>query len=275
MFCVLIFKYKFADMSLQFQTLTSGSKGNATLIACNDGLKTRHLLLDCGITHSHLKTKLQASGIEIEQLDAIFISHEHDDHIGCAHALALNYRIPVYMSCGTHNALKASKNIDFGELLNLVRDSDNLELAGMQVHPFTVPHDAREPLQLRCSDGNRTLAIATDLGHATSHVLQHLKDCNALILEANHDVDMLAASNYPEFLKKRIAGQYGHLNNAQAAEVLTHVAHQNLSLVVAAHLSENNNRPELAKNSLAQALKREPSEILIAQSATASSWLQV
>lgn len=262
-------------MSIHFQTLTSGSKGNATLIACNDGLHTRYLLLDCGLPQRRLHIQLEAAGIEATQLDALFISHEHDDHIGCAHSLALRYRIPIYMSGGTHNALKSTSKVDFGDLLHLVRDGDNLTLAGMQIQPFTVPHDAFEPLQLRCSDGARTLAIATDLGHASAHVLQHLKNCHALILEANHDPDMLAASSYPEFLKRRIAGQHGHLSNAQAAEVLTHIDHPNLGCVVAAHLSESNNCPELAQKALAHALNRAPHEVVAAQAAAASAWLTV
>lgn len=262
-------------MRMRFQTLASGSKGNATLIACDDGVRSRYLLLDCGLPQRRLHRQLQAAGIEAQQLDAIFISHEHDDHIGCAHALAMRYQIPIYMSCGTYSALRNGCDIDFGKLLHLVRDGDILDLAGMQVQPFTIPHDAREPLQLRCSNGARTLAIATDVGHASSHVLQHLHHCHAIVLEANHDSELLAQSHYPNFLKQRIAGQYGHLNNAQAADVLAHIAHPQLGCVVAAHLSESNNRPELAQAALAQALGRNTDEIIAAPATHSSAWLAV
>lgn len=261
-----------ANMSLRFKILTSGSKGNATLIACDQGLRTHYLLLDCGLPQRRLCAYLQAAGIKASQLDAIFITHEHDDHIGCAHAFALRYHIPIYMSSGTHTALNTP---ELGNLLHFVRDGDLLDIAGMEIQPFTVPHDAREPLQLRCSNGNRILAIATDLGYASNHVLQHLKGCHALILEANHDPDMLEESSYPDFLKRRIAGAYGHLSNVQAAHALKQIHHAGLGYIVAAHLSASNNCPELAQKTLAQAIGYSPTDILVAQVTSPSAWLSV
>jgi len=137
--------------------------------------------------------------------------------------------------------------VDFGGWLRLARDEQAITLGALRLQPFTVPHDAREPLQLTCSDGDATLGILTDLGHVTGHVAHHLQNCTALLLECNHDPDMVALSAYPAFLKQRITGRLGHLANAQAAELLQRVRHGALRQVVAAHLSAQNNRPELAR----------------------------
>ena len=149
------------------------------------------------------------------------------DHIGCARSLALRYRIPVWMSRGTHAALGSP---DFDGLMHVASDGQAIDLGGLQLMPFTVPHDAREPLQLSCTDGCTKLGILTDLGHATAHVLAHLQGCNALLLECNHDTDLLAQSAYPEFLKRRVGGLYGHLSNAAAAEIALKVMHPGLKI---------------------------------------------
>ncbi|MDO5652814.1 MAG: MBL fold metallo-hydrolase [Brachymonas sp.] len=259
-------------MSLRFKNLGSGSTGNATLIASFDGVRHRYLLVDCGMPLRRLTARLQQAGVEPDQLQAVFITHEHDDHIGCAEQLVLRYRIPALMSRGTYMALGQP---DWNGLYQPVRDGDVLDVAGMQLQPFTVPHDAREPLQLRCTDGDRVLGIATDLGHATPHVIRHLQHCHALVLESNHDPDMLAASTYPAFLKRRVAGQEGHLSNGAAAELLATLQHGALGHVVAAHLSLQNNRPELAAQSLAAALARQPDELAVACAKEGCAWLTV
>jgi phosphoribosyl 1,2-cyclic phosphodiesterase len=145
----------------------------------------------------------------------------------------------------------------------------------LQALPFTVPHDAREPLQLRCSDGNRHLGIVTDLGHPSSHVVASLQGCHALLVEANHDPDLLQASSYPNFLKQRVAGPWGHLANHAAADLLKRVLHGQLSHVLAAHLSERTNTPELARASLSEALNCAPSEVNVADPTTGSEWVTV
>ena len=176
------------------------------------------------------------------------------------------------MSHGTHTAMGAP---DLQGLLRLAQDGDPIELQDLQVSPFTVPHDAREPLQLRCSDGAAHLGIATDLGHATSHIAQHLSGCHALLLECNHDPDLLAASRYPAFLKKRVGGQLGHLSNAAAAALAGALNHTGLRHVVAAHLSEQNNLPALASAALAMALGRAVGDIGVAHAVHGTAWLEV
>ena len=259
-------------MSLRFRSLGSGSAGNATLVEIDDGLRRRHLLIDCGMPQRRLASRLQQAGVEPADLAAIFVTHEHADHTGCVLPLALRHRIAVWMSRGTHAAMGAP---DFNGLLHWARDGDVLELAGMQIEPFTVPHDAREPLQLRCSDGDRVLGVATDLGHASPHVVARLQQCHALLLESNHDPGMLAASRYPDFLKRRVAGDLGHLSNAAAAALAALLDHARLGHVLAGHLSERNNRPDLVAATLALALGRQADEVLLADAGHGSGWLCV
>ena len=214
--------------------------------------------------------RLEKSGVQPHQLDAIFITHEHGDHTGCVQALSNQYNIPVWMSAGTAAAM------DFDNASGSLRtafDGDVIELKGLQLCPFTVPHDAREPLQLTCTNGVAKLGVLTDLGHATAHVLNQLQGCHALMLECNHDADMLATSVYPPFLKRRVGGHYGHLANSQAAGIAGAVLHSRLKHVVAAHLSQQNNSPELVRNSLAQAMSCHADDILIATQAEGSPWL--
>lgn len=230
---------------LRFRNLGSGSTGNATLVEAS-GLRQRRVLIDCGLGIRQLTLRLHQAGLVDDpgqEIDAIFITHEHSDHIGCAKQFSLKHRIPLWMSQGTYQALNEP---DLDGLLRIAADGQAIDLGDMQLMPFTVPHDAREPLQLRCSDGASQLGVLTDLGHATDHVLAHLANCQALLLEFNHDEDLLAQSSYPPFLKRRVGGRYGHLSNTAAAAIVEALAHERLGLVVAAHLSQQNNRPELA-----------------------------
>ncbi|MCJ0762678.1 MBL fold metallo-hydrolase [Variovorax terrae] len=257
---------------LRFRSLGSGSSGNATVVEASSGLQTTRLLIDCGLGLKHLDARLARAGLSAGDIDAVFITHEHGDHIGCARAFALRGRLPVWMSHGTHAALGLP---DFDGLLHVARDATPIDLGALQLHPFTVPHDAREPLQLCCSDGAARLGVLTDLGHATAHVLEQLAGCDALLLECNHDPDLLAASGYPAFLKRRVGGAYGHLANAAAAAVAQAVHHAGLRQVVAAHLSEQNNHPELARAALAAALGCQPADIGVADAAAGTPWLTV
>jgi phosphoribosyl 1,2-cyclic phosphodiesterase len=257
---------------LRFKNLGSGSSGNATVVEGRSGTQMRRLLVDCGLGVRQLDARLGQAGLEAGQIDAIFITHEHADHIGCARSLALRQRIPVWMSRGTHAALGAP---DFDGLLHLAHDGQAIDMGTFEARPFTVPHDAREPLQLRCSDGSAHLGVLTDLGHASGHVLQQLVGCHALLLEANHDPQMLADSSYPDFLKRRVSGKHGHLANAAAADILRALRHPGLQCVVAAHLSAQNNRPALAQAMLAQALDWDSKDIGIAHPANGTAWLTV
>ncbi len=254
---------------MRFKSLGSGSAGNATLVQ-SMGRDACNVLIDCGFGLRQLLQRLEKSGVLPDQLDAIFITHEHGDHTGCVQVLSNQYNIPVWMSAGTAAAMGY---VNASGLLRTASDGDVIALNGLQLRPFTVPHDAREPLQLTCTDGAAKLGVLTDLGHATAHVLDQLQGCHALIFECNHDTSLLAASLYPPFLKQRVSGRYGHLANSQAADIAGTVLHSSLKHVVAAHLSEKNNLPELVKNSLAQALSCSANDIIIASQNDGCPWL--
>lgn len=255
---------------LRFKSLGSGSTGNATLVEVA-GRKPVRLLVDCGLGQKRLALRLAGAGLITDDIDAIFITHEHSDHIGCTRQFAKRHRVPVWMSRGTYEGIGSP---DFDGLLNTARDGEAIDLGALQIMPFTVPHDAREPLQLTCTDGTAKLGILTDLGHATAYLLDHLALCDALLLECNHDCELLALSAYPPFLKRRVGGMYGHLSNTAASAIARSVVHSGLKHLVAAHLSEKNNRPELAHRAMSEALG-DSTEVVIADANAGTRWLEI
>ena len=279
---------------LRYKNLSSGSTGNATLVEASVGRgttsnhKPSRVLVDCGMRLSRLLDLLAVADVQPTDIDAIFITHEHSDHIGCVTQLASRYSIPVWASQGTHAALQDMQSKlrakqpshsqlvpGFEALVHIASDNCPIAVGDLQLNPFTVPHDAREPLQLTCTNGNVKLGILTDLGHASRHVLDQLTGCNALLLESNHDEVMLSKSKYPAFLKARVGGDFGHLSNAQAANILSAVMHDKLRHVSAAHLSQQNNHPALAQSALATVLGCLPAEILAACPETGTPWMTV
>lgn len=275
---------------LRYKNLSSGSTGNATLVEATGGVvaNTSRLLVDCGLGLQRLMAALDLAGVRPSHINAIFITHEHGDHLGCVVQFASRYSIPVWASSGTHAALKDMRlrqkarlpeqtklAPDFDDLVRIAQDTCPVELGELQFNPFTVPHDAREPLQLSCTDGHSKLGILTDLGHGSRHVLEQLAHCHALLLECNHDTKMLANSSYPPFLKSRVGGDFGHLSNTAAAEILAVLQHDGLRHVAAAHLSQQNNKAELAQNSLSSVLGCPPDEVMIAQPDVGTPWLTV
>ncbi|HWT39051.1 MAG TPA: MBL fold metallo-hydrolase, partial [Paraburkholderia sp.] len=206
----------------------------------------------------------------VDELDAILITHEHSDHIGSALTLARKLSIPLYMSWGTARAVGADEaDVE----LHVLWGDEAVAIGDLSVLPYTVPHDAREPLQYVFSDGASRLGVLTDVGTSTPHIAEVLSGCDALVLECNHDVQMLAASRYPPSLKARIGGNHGHLNNDAAAEILASLDRSKLRHLVAAHLSQQNNLPELAQAAMAAELGAAATEVVVATQSEGFDWL--
>ena len=258
---------------MRFCSLGSGSTGNATVIESASGARPSRVLIDCGFSLRELDERLAVAGLTASDLDAIFVTHEHNDHIGCAVALAERHGLALFMSRGTWRAVGAGAPPP--PQVRFVRDGDELPVGDLTLHPFTVAHDAVEPLQLRCGDGNALLAILTDLGSITAHMLENVRDLDALVLECNHDAAMLAVSRYPDSLKARIGGRFGHLSNETATELLGRAAGARLRHLVAAHLSRENNRPALARAALATQWGSRPEDIVVADPLLGFAWLSI
>ncbi|MFT7724500.1 MAG: MBL fold metallo-hydrolase [Roseateles sp.] len=258
---------------MRFCSLGSGSGGNATLVEASQGITTTRVLVDAGFSERELTKRLARAGCTPTDLDALFITHEHGDHVGRALAFAQRHRIPLITSRGTWRAI-AQDGFDT-TLLRLVRSGDTLALGDLALRPFSVPHDALEPLQLCLDDGAARLGLVTDLGCAPDAVADALRGCQALLLECNHDEAMLRAGPYPPMLQRRILGTHGHLSNAAAADLLARCRGAALGTVVAAHLSEKNNSPTLAREALAGVLGGGPDDIRVADPALGFGWLAV
>jgi phosphoribosyl 1,2-cyclic phosphodiesterase len=233
---------------MRFASLGSGSQGNS-LIVDTGGTK---LLLDCGFSTRATIEKLGRLAVLPEEIAAVLVTHEHSDHIAGVFKFSSRFAIPVYLTHGTHAAAPRGKS-SLPEC-RLIDSDASFSIGNLEIHPFPVPHDAREPVQYAFSNGEHRLGVLTDSGSITQHIVAMLQDCDALVLECNHDQKLLAASAYPMMLKRRISGDFGHLDNVQAASLLRQINTQRLQHIVAAHLSEHNNRPEIAVSALAAAL---------------------
>jgi phosphoribosyl 1,2-cyclic phosphodiesterase len=257
---------------LKFASLGSGSEGNALLISAASGTTRTTVMLDCGFGIRETERRLSRLGITPSELSGIVVTHEHQDHVGGVFKLARRYRIPVWLTFGTYQAMQSDCD---GVTLHLCRDGDQLSIDDLELTPYTVPHDAREPVQYWATNGRTKLGVLTDAGQSTSHLINALAGCDALMLECNHDRNMLAESNYPYSLKQRIGGVYGHLSNETSAEILAALDRSRLGMVVAAHLSRQNNKPELARAALDGALGASSTDILVACQDEGFGWIEI
>ncbi len=228
--------------------LGSGSRGNATLVEFG---KTR-LLVDAGLSARQLGLRLEAVGVDPASVDWIVLTHEHEDHSRGAELFSRKHGVPLVCSADTLEAMNCSR-AHFADWLPLA-SSGALELDSIRLEPFPVPHDAARPVGFVIGGEGLRIGVATDLGHATTLVIERLRGCDVLMLESNHDDRMLQDGPYPWHLKQRVSGRLGHLSNREAAAVLRAAADERCRAVVLAHLSEKNNTAALARSCAAQAL---------------------
>lgn len=252
---------------LRFASLGSGSRGNATLIEFDGTL----LMVDCGFTLVETVRRMARLDRHPRDLAGILVTHEHGDHVSGLGPLARAHGVPVWLSAGSRAGLRDKGLPVATEIVG----GEPFTIGAIEVEPVPVIHDAREPIQFVFSDGARRLGVLTDVGEVDDRVRQGYSSLDAFLLESNHDLEMLAAGPYSNRLKKRVGGRYGHLNNGQAADLLREVDTSRLQHIVAAHISEKNNTPDLARTALADALDLPLDRVGAAHQTEGLGWLEV
>jgi phosphoribosyl 1,2-cyclic phosphodiesterase len=254
---------------MKFASLGSGSEGNGLLVCAGD---TR-VLLDCGFGLKDSVARLARLDVMPEQLSGIVVTHEHGDHIAGVERLARRFGLPVWLTHGTRRARLAA----LAELTE-VHEFDVhqvFSIGNVEIRPYPVPHDAAEPVQFVFCDGDKRLGVLTDAGTVTPHIQHMLSGCHALVLECNHDTEMLSSGEYPYRLKQRVGGRLGHLSNMQAAGLLASLDVSGLQHIVAAHLSSSNNTPRLAVHALSAVLNCAESWIGVASQQEGFAWREI
>ncbi len=252
---------------MRFASLGSGSAGNATVIEAGE---TR-LLLDCGFSVKETVQRLARLSLQPEQLMGILVTHEHDDHARGVFKLAARFNLPVWLTHGTYRMCARYMPAQ-PVTCHIIDAHSSFAVDALEVHPYPVPHDAREPAQFVLTDGARKLGVLTDVGSVTPHIITMLHGCDGLLLECNHDLEMLRTGPYAAALKQRVGGWLGHLDNQTSAQLLAKLDRTRLKQLVAAHLSEKNNTPDLAKQALSQVMGCDPAWVQIADQSDGLGW---
>jgi phosphoribosyl 1,2-cyclic phosphodiesterase len=252
---------------MRFGSLGSGSEGNGLVVEAG----ATRVLMDCGFGLADSVARLARLGLQPADLAGIVVTHEHSDHIGGVGRLARKHRLPVWLTAGT---LAMAQDLD-GVAVQVIDSHAAFAVDGLEIQPFPVPHDAREPVQFVFGDGDRTLGVLTDVGCSTPHIEAMLEGVDALVLECNHDAAMLENGPYPTSLKRRVGGRFGHLENAQSAALLGKLKHDKLQCVMAAHVSRKNNTAELAQRALAQVLDCADEDVRVACQTTGFDWIRI
>jgi phosphoribosyl 1,2-cyclic phosphodiesterase len=246
---------------MRYAAVASGSKGNCH--ALSDGQRT--LLLDAGLSLRQVRERLGVLGWDPDAVGAVALTHEHSDHVGALGVMLRRTNWAVFATADLRAALAASQGLEIPrERWIEIRAGRSLDWEGWRILPFSLPHDAADPVAYRVEAGGCQAAVVTDLGHPTALVADHCRDLDLLVLEANHDVDMLREGEYPPHLKARILSRVGHLSNAAMAELLARVLSPRLRAVVLAHLSESNNLPDLARFAAEEVLRDSSASLHVA-----------
>ena len=231
-------------MSVRFCPLVSGSSGNSTFISNG----STHILIDAGISCKQLVEHIRQLKIEPQSIDAVFITHEHIDHIAGLGVIARRYGIPMYATGETVDAILHTKTVGKIDeaLFQVIEPEREFTIGDLTIEPVSISHDAADPVAYKIRQQEKNVAVMTDLGTYDDHIVEKLQNVDVLLLEANHDVRMLQAGAYPYPLKQRILGDKGHLSNERSGQLLGKVLHDHLKHIVLGHLSKENNYPELA-----------------------------
>ena len=229
---------------MQFSSIASGSSGNC-LFAGNDDT---HLLIDAGISKKRIEEGLAHFAVDGRDIDAVLVTHEHSDHIKGLGVWSRKYHVPIYATYGTIKEIRKYSSLGKidDSLFHVIRPDEDLIIGNMKIHPFSISHDAADPVSYRIQDASGRIGQVTDLGCYDNYILDSLRDCDLLYVEANHDLRMLETGPYPYMLKRRIAGNYGHLCNEAAGQMIGLLNNDRLRQVVLGHLSKENNLPEIA-----------------------------
>ena len=249
-------------MSVSFMTIASGSSGNSALFSC----KNTRVLIDAGLSAAAIERGLKAEGISPADINALFVSHEHSDHTRGVDVLARRHGWPVYMTKGTWSAARGL-NLPQSQQM-LMRPGYGIRIDNIEVLPFDIPHDAAEPVGFCLFANDVKVSIATDLGHVSNSVLNHIQNSHILLIEANHDLDMLRHGRYPMALKRRILSPQGHLDNVSCGQMIQRAITRNTRHVLLGHLSQENNSPQLAFDTVSAILQSDDIELRVAPRAT-------
>ena len=251
---------------LRFAILGSGSRGNASLV---QGGETT-VMIDCGFSTRETCRRLEQISFPPENVDAVLVTHEHGDHSQGVARFCRRYKIPVWASAGTARYFE-NESID----VSLINVHQSFTVGDLLIQPVTVPHDAREPCQFIFRYQQYCLGVLTDVGDITPHITDAYGKCDALLLEFNHDLDMLLSGEYPPSLKQRVSGRLGHLNNSQSSSLLKSLLPGPLRYVMAAHLSESNNSYEIVEQQLARVIDDYDCQFDIAAQDQVSDWVSL
>lgn len=235
---------------MDFCSIASGSSGNCMYA----GSESTAVLIDVGLSGKRIEAGLNCIDRKTSEIDGILITHEHSDHIKGLGVVARKHHIPIYATGGTLRAIREMGNlgkIDEGLFHEIVPD-ESFMIKDLEIRPFSISHDAAEPVAYRVNHGRQSIGVITDLGEYTDYTVEHLQNLDAVLMEANHDIHMLQVGSYPYYLKQRILGERGHLSNENAGRLLCEILHDGMKSVFLGHLSQENNFAELAFETVCQ-----------------------